>query len=128
MRWVHACVLRLGRGVAGGSLGRGKARVEWAGMAWAEKKKKARGELAERCWLSRGRRWLLGRGKALGRLVGRALYFFCFFCFYNKIGNTLWCLKKIGKMQIRYRWIRYEKSFNMRSNLEQKYKLYKTKI
>jgi hypothetical protein len=31
-------------------------------------------------------------------------------------------------MQMRYRWIRYEKYFNMRPNLGQKYKLYKIKI
>jgi hypothetical protein len=49
--------------------------------------------------------------------------------FFSEIGNTFLENKKIiRKTQIRYRWIRYEKYFNMKPNLKQKYKLYKIKI
>jgi hypothetical protein len=53
---------------------------------------------------------------------------FLFSFFILKLQIHFGASNKIGKMQIRYRWIRYEKYFNMRLNLGQKYKVYKTKI
>jgi hypothetical protein len=80
-------------------------------------------------WAGRPAEWAVApcgaRGRALGRWAGvaGALFFF-----YQKFEIHFEASNKIRKMQIRYRWNRYEKYFNMRLNLEQNYKLYKTKI
>jgi hypothetical protein len=93
-----------------------------------------RGEAAE-CWLPRGRRGLVDRGERAGPggvargaswavRPGRCLFSF----FILKLKIHFGASNKIGKIQIRYRWIRYEKCYNMRLNLEQKHNFYKTKI
>jgi hypothetical protein len=63
----------------------------------------------------------------LGRFGLAAPFVFSFFLIL-KLEIHFEASYKIGKMQIRYCWIRCEKFFNMGSNLKQKYKLYKTKI
>jgi hypothetical protein len=91
------------------------ARGAWASCAgWAV-------ALASRRWLPRagGAGWAARAG--LVDLAGPILFFLL------KLEIHFGVSIKIGKMQMRYRWIRYEKYFNMRLNLEQKYKLYKTK-
>jgi hypothetical protein len=96
---------RIGPGAWPGGVGR--ERAGWAGSAgWA----------ARRVIVARGASWAVRPGR----------FFFLFFIL--KLEIHFEASNKIGNMQIRYRWIRYEKSFNMRLNLEQKYKLYKTKI
>jgi hypothetical protein len=65
-----------------------------------------------------------GLRRALGRTVGRAL---CFIL-ETKLEIHFGASKIVEKIQIRYRWIRYEKYFNIRLNLEQKYKIYKIQI
>jgi hypothetical protein len=51
-----------------------------------------------------------------------------FFFFETKFEIHFGASEIIGKIQIRYRWIRYEKYFNIRLNLEQNIKFIKPKF
>jgi hypothetical protein len=101
-RWVRllAAATRA-RGLAG--------RIGLGAGCWAGEKKRNTGPRrsgGEVFAAARGRRWQLGRS---ARLAGPTLFFFFLF-FILKLEIHFGASNKIGKMQIRYRWIRYEKS------------------
>jgi hypothetical protein len=111
---------RVGRGLDRAELGR-CGRVGCGARGLGELRWLGRGIGVVALAAARGRRWV-GRASWAGR-PGRSDSFFLL-----KLEIHFGVSNKIGKMQMWYRWIRYEKYFNMRLNLEQKYKLYKTKI
>jgi hypothetical protein len=91
------------------------------GWVWPEKKieRKAGGKLGLAEWAG-----VASAAGLLGRSGRHALSFFL----KQKLKIHFGASNKIEKMQMRYRWIRYEKYFNMRQNFKQKYKPFKIEI